>query len=140
MLNLRQFVSPAQLSVLRGLCSTTTTEEWKHFVDTMEGLKKTIASMPKTYETDGQGDAAVAYLHYFSGGSDWWVTERDMGCQNADGSWDMEQTQAFGLVCLNDWEPEHGYISIAELIKNGVELDLYWTPKTVGEIKEALCR
>ena len=31
-----------------------------------------------------------------------------------------------------------GYISIDELIKHGAELDLYWNPKTVGEIKAKL--
>jgi hypothetical protein len=31
--------------------------------------------------------------------------------------------------------PELGYISIEELVANGIELDLYWTPKTLAEVK-----
>jgi hypothetical protein len=31
--------------------------------------------------------------------------------------------------------PELGYISIAELVANNVELDLYFTPRTLAEVK-----
>ncbi|MBL0011067.1 MAG: DUF2958 domain-containing protein [Nitrosomonas sp.] len=83
--------------------------------------------MPKTYGQDGMGDKAIAYLHYFSGGSDWYITEKDM---------EDEQLQAFGLANLGQGG-ELGYISIQELIDAGVEIDLYWTPKTIGQIKGA---
>ena len=127
-LNLKQFVNRSQLQVMRDLCKG---EEGEHFVSTIETLKNTIATMPATYDTDGQGDAAIVHLHYFTGASDWWITERD--CE-------QEQLQAFGFVCLNGWvdDAELGYISIDELIKHGAELDLYWNPKTVGEIKAKL--
>ena len=97
----------------------------------MVDLEKTINEMPKSYETDGQGGEAKVVLHYFKDGSDWWIIEKDL---------EPEQHQAFGFACLNgDVEcAELGYISIAELIKYGVELDLYWTPKTLKEIKAEL--
>ncbi len=103
-------------------------EEGEYFKKMMEGLKKTIAEMPKTYETDGQGDAAMAILHYFNSSSDWYIIERDQ---------EEEQIQAFGFVCLNGDvdNAELGYINIQELIKYGVELDLYYAPETIGDIK-----
>jgi hypothetical protein len=76
--------------------------------------------MPKTYETDGQGDEAIAHLHYFTSGFDWYITERDM---------EEEQLQAFGLACVH--ETELGYISIVELLRNGAELDLHFMPKAI---------
>ena len=106
-------------------------EEWEHFGDLIERLKTTIATMPIPYDTDREGLEAKAILHYFKGSSDWWITERDyMG----------EQLQAFGLACLNgDYlNAELGYISIQDLIENDVELDLYYKPETIKEIKEKL--
>jgi hypothetical protein len=90
-----------------------------------------IETMPKTYETDGQGGEAVVHLHYFRGSIDAWITEKDRG----DGG-DMSQHQAFGKVSLGGGvdNAELGYVSISELIENNVELDLYWEPKTLGEL------
>ena len=62
--------------------------------------------------SDGKGDDAVVYLHYFRGGMDWYITEKDM---------EEEQHQAFGLADLG-YGGELGYISIQELIDNGVSL------------------
>ena len=101
-------------------------EESTYFWGIQKELQDTITAMPKTYETDGQGENAIAYLHYFNANSDWWITEKD--CEE-------DQHQAFGLVSLNGQDKELGYISIFALIKMGVELDLHWTPKTIKEIK-----
>jgi hypothetical protein len=97
-----------------------------------------IRTMPKTYEQDGKGDDAVVHLHYFMGSIDAWVTERDMGA--VAGSTEIgEQLQAFGFMNLGDPEnAELGYISIKEMIEAGVELDLYWGPKTLAEVKKGL--
>ena len=72
------------------------------------------------------GDNAVAVLHYFGRVGDWYIVERD----SSD-----EQHQAFGVACLSGEYPEKGYISIAELIASGIELDLHWTPKKLCEIE-----
>jgi hypothetical protein len=40
-----------------------------------------------------------------------------------------EQLQAFGLACM--FEKELGYISIAELLRNGAELDLHFEPRAI---------
>lgn len=86
-------------------------------------LAQTFATMHKVYEQDGAGDAAIVHLHYFTSSGDWYITERDTS---------VAQHQAFGSADL-DCGPELGYISIAELIANGAELDLHWTPRTLGE-------
>jgi hypothetical protein len=100
-------------------------------LDHLAAVTETISTMPKTYETDGQEDKALVFLHYFNSGSDWWITERD--CEE-------DQLQAFGFVCLNgDREmAELGYIDIEELGRAGVELDLYWQVKPLSDVKREL--
>jgi len=83
-----------------------------------------VEHMPKTHETDGQGLNAVAHLHYFTPGADWYITERDM---------EADQLQAFGLADLG-YGGELGYISIVELLECGAELDLHWTPTKMADI------
>jgi len=100
-------------------------EEKQYFSSLLQSVAETINTMPKTYEQDGLGRKAVAYLHYFVGGNDWYITERDM---------EPEQSQAFGVVSLNGHEPETGYISIEELVQHNVELDLHFTPTQLDQI------
>ena len=104
-------------------------EEKQFFFDKVAELAETITTMPKTYEQDGKGEAAIAYLHYFRGNQNWWITEKDVGTADEPG-----QHQAFGLADLG-YGGELGYISIVELVKAGVELDLYFKPQTLGEIR-----
>jgi len=124
---LKDFVSVPQLKALEaGLRG----EEAGAFEEIIERLTSTIATMPVVYEQDGKGDEAVAYLHYFSPSWDWWITEKD----SVKGE---PQHRAFGLV--KGYELELGYVPISELIEHGgIELDFYWTPKTLGEIKKGL--
>ena len=120
------FVSREQRAVMRDLSRSG--EEQGFFQEKLLEFGNRVASMPKTYDQDGKGDEAVAYLHYFHGGSDWYITEKDM-----DGGVD----QAFGYTVLNgDTEnAELGYISIAELTECGVDLDLHFEPRTLREVK-----
>jgi len=119
----KDFVSDSQLEAMgngvRG-------EEGEFFKTLFVKLAERINNMPVTYKTDGQGDEAIVHLHYFRDNMDWYITEKDVG---------DEQIQAFGLADLGMGFPELGYISIEELVANGIELDLYWTPKTLGEVK-----
>jgi len=126
LVTLRGFICSSQLSTL-GDCLRG--EEKEFFRDKMAEMADTISAMPKTYQQDGMGDKAVVHLHYFMGGMDWWITEKDIETPDEPG-----QHQAFGLVDLG-YGAELGYVSIVELIRTGIELDLYWTPKTLGEIK-----
>lgn len=101
-------------------------EERGFFREAFRELEKIIASMPVTYGQDGLGEGAVVHLHYFYGGCDWWITEKDV-----DGGID----QAFGLVDLGHG-PELGYISIRELVSMaGVNVDLHWEPQTLAQVK-----
>lgn len=118
---IKNFITPSELEVIGNAVRGEEGEFWKA---KLVELGELVGSMPTTYQTDGQGDAAVAFLHYFTPDCDWYVTERDS---------EEEQLQAFGLACI--WESELGYISIAELIECGVELDLYWSPKTLAQVK-----
>jgi E3 ubiquitin-protein ligase DOA10 len=120
---LRTFVSNQQLTTIvdgyrRG-------EESEFFEEKLEEYATRVQSMHKTYEQDGKGDDAIVHLHYFKGGMDWYITERDV---------EEYQHQAFGKADLGHGG-ELGYISIEELKTNNVELDLHWTPVRIGDIK-----
>ena len=113
-------------------------EEGQYFIDLLVNLKYVIENMPRTYETEKlQTKDKVVHLHYFRGSVDAWVVERDMG----DSKYQAEigpQHQAFGAITMINesiGDSEWGYFSIQELIENGIELDLHWTPKTVKEVK-----
>lgn len=109
-------------------------EEKEFFYETANRLVATIAAMPKTYETDKSSKDAVIHLHYFKGGADWWILEKDKG--SPDDTPEQFQSQAFGQACLGQGygDGELGYISIAELIQNNVELDFHWKPITLKEL------
>ena len=105
-------------------------EEGQFFRDKINEFKARIEAMPVTYAQDGLGDQATVYLHYFKDGADWWIMEKD---SDPDGE---GQIQAFGYADLG-YGAELGYISIEELVTDGIELDLYFTPATVAELKAA---
>lgn len=120
--SLRDFVPNVQLHIIRDLFDG---EEGLYFIKKMIELNSLIDIMPVTYGQDGMGDKAVAYLHYFNGGMDFYITEKDM---------ESDQIQAFGLVNMGHGA-ELGYVSIVELLKNNVEIDLYFEPTEIGELK-----
>ena len=122
-MTLRRFMPTAEIDTI---VDNIRGEEGQFFLDKIEELYRLVETMPKTYEQDGLGELAVAHLHYFSGSGDWYITDRDM---------EPVQHQAFGLADLYGDGGEIGYISIVELIREGVELDLYWQPKTLAEIR-----
>ena len=121
---LEAFISKTQLSAIKNFLGT---EEKEFYIAKINEIYETIKNMPKTYDTDGQGDSAIVYLHYFINDSDFYITEKDI---------EDEQLQAFGLVSLSGSEPELGYVPISELIDMNVELDLYWSPKTLKKVIE----
>jgi hypothetical protein len=118
---LEMFMSTAQV---RALGAGIRGEEKEYFRAKIAEMAETVRTMPNTYETDGQGNAAIAHLHYFTGAWDWYITERD--------TCDGPQLQAFGLV--HGHEHELGYINIHEITRNRAELDLHWTPKSLAEL------
>lgn len=68
------------------------------------------------------------HLHYFFRGCDWYIQEKDIDSEDG-------QIQAFGLANLG-YGFELGYISIQELVENGVELNLHFTPCTREKLNE----
>jgi hypothetical protein len=125
LVTLRTLTAPTQRAVI---LAAARGEESEHFLAIIDRVHAAWQAMPKTYETDAQGRAALARLHYFTGGCDWWIVERDADPDNAG------QVQAFGVADLGMGR-ELGYISIPELLENGAELDLHYTePKTIGEL------
>jgi hypothetical protein len=120
---LRQFIGKTQIRCLSDLCRG---EERQYFIDKLCALAELVSTMPKTYEQDGLGKEAIAYLHYFTSGTDHYITEKDM---------EAEQHQAFGSANIG-YGPELGYISIVELLSCGAELDLYFEPKTLATIED----
>jgi hypothetical protein len=104
-------------------------EERPYFAEKIREYNARIDAMPKTYETDGQGENAIVHLHYFSGGGDWYITEKDSDPDQTG------QVQAFGLADPFGDGGELGYISILELRRAGVELDLHWTPQPLALLR-----
>jgi len=121
--NMKYFMGDMQIQALEQV-------EDPYWMEIMERLNERVAIMPKTYEQNGLGDNAIAYLHYFTSSFDWYITEKDLTDEDTEIG---EQQQAFGLACL--FESEMGFIPITEIIKLGAELDFYFTPRTLGEIK-----
>lgn len=128
---IRAYMSPRQsdavLELMRG-------EEGMFFIDKMIELDRCIADMPVTYGQSEESDP-VAYLHYFIGGSDWYITEKDMEGKGTE--------QAYGFACLNGdmMNAEYGFISIDELsslVIRGfmtVDLDFHFEPTPMSVIK-----
>ena len=117
----RPFLARAQLNTMAAGCRG---EEKEYFMQLFIDLSVRITAMPKTYEQDGLMMQAVVHLHYFLGGSDWYITEKDV---------DGGVRQAFGYVVLNGDEDcsELGYLSIEEITRNGAELNLHFQPCTL---------
>lgn len=130
---LRPFISKPQLATILQL---TKGEEGDFYAQKLAEYAERVSKAPRVYEQDGKGDEAIVYLHYFLGNMDWHITELDTDESfNPDGPvrpLSSEQIQAFGFANLG-YGGELGYISIAEIISCGAELDLYWTPKTLRE-------
>lgn len=121
---LRPFIGESQLRTIADGCRG---EERDFFFDKLREYADRVSAMPKPYEQESKGDQAIVHLHYFKGSCDFHITERDSS---------EEQLQAFGLADLG-YGAELGYISIAEIIASGVELDLHWKPRPMSEVQQA---
>jgi len=100
--------------------------------------------LPALYEQDSKGDEAIVYAHFFmvdsnyhlyaTEGGDVYASDED---ERAGKPYDYH---FFGLVVGQC--PELGYSSLIEMegvrgkLGLPIERDLYWTPKTLREVKE----
>ena len=95
--------------------------------------KEIIQSLPALGSTDGDGDKAIARVKFFnpSGVGTWYATE-----------FDPESGEFFGLAHIH--EAELGAFFLSELegfvgrFGLGIERDMHWTPKTLGECRKEL--
>jgi len=128
---LRNFIPRDELETI---LENTKGEEGEFFINKLIELSTLVVMMPQTGDTEGQD--AMALLHYFGPGEcDWWITEIDRAIQS--NGVPGPQHQAFGYARMFQGCGEMGYISIAELLTSRrVELDLYWNPKPISEIRE----
>ncbi len=132
---LKCFIAPSQMSAMADGCRG---EEKDFFFEKFAEIAGIVEAMPKIYETDGQGAEAIARLHYFGGAGDWYIVEKDSNEKSDPNDTTPDNSQCFGLVSLDCNYPEAGYISLPELLENEIELDLFWTPKTIGELTKQL--
>jgi hypothetical protein len=116
---LKEYVTQYQYNAFKSNSGTFKTE--------IDFLFKTIVTMPTTYEQDSKGNESIAYLHYFVGNNDCYITERDILEEN---------DQHYGVVSLsaNGNEPEFTYISLNEVLVC-MEIDFYFKPKMIKDIK-----
>ncbi|MEI6706033.1 MAG: hypothetical protein WCK96_02735 [Methylococcales bacterium] len=126
--NIEPFLSSGQFTAMKANCLG---EEKDFFIQEIIDLEKRIDSMPVTYQQDGMGDNAIVYLHYFTSNYDCYITEKDM---------DGGVNQAFGYAMFKNAIEfaELGYISIEEITECGAQLDLYFLPCTLSEVKQTI--
>ena len=123
---------------VNGTTKTTTTWQDKHSGLRRHKLmtKELGDTIPALYANEKvkDYDSVLAPAKLFSPytGWRWFITE-----------WDRETGECFGLV--QGFETELGYFSLDELAEvtvlggvPAVERDLYWQPKTLGEIRREL--
>lgn len=129
--NKPEFTDKAKKLVPKNQLSALQEIKYREQDEAVANVNENVSLVPDLYGQDKKGKEAVAYLHYFLGGSDWYITE-----------YNEEEYTAFGFVVLNqDWQmAEFGYISMQELTKSmplnrpSIELDFYWEPATINEI------
>lgn len=116
----RPFMPEMQVEIVES------SDEFKHI---MLNLMEQISRVPALYATENVDlDDKIIHLHYFYGGSDWYIAEASL----QDG-----QLMAFGYAIINGdmQNAEWGYISIDEIKStNKVELDFHWTPVKFKDI------
>lgn len=124
-MKLSQFICPLQLKILNSLKRG---EEGEFFREKEKEIIEVLETIPSLYEQENLGDEAIFGLRYFAGGSASWLIS-EIGEPDDDGN-----IIAFGYADLG-YGGELGYINITELMSIGAEMDFYWTPKTLKEIK-----
>ena len=98
-------------------------DEFNHVI---ESITKLVEAVPdrnsEGYDEEGN---VTAWLHYFYGGSDWFIKE-----------YDSQYEEYFGYCILNQdtQMAEYGYVAVEELTTDGkVELDFYWDAMNLKE-------
>lgn len=119
---MQTYLPPAQRRTVELLLKG---EEGEFFEQTLIHWADVVHHMPRAMPSDLKSlDDAVAHLHYFYGGCDWYILEpadKDRVC--------------FCYANLGDDDnAEYGSLWLGEFDNLPVELDLHWTPKTMSEV------
>ena len=97
--------------------------------------KERLSKIPKLYETENVPLAdKLVYLHFFIGGSDWYIAEYD----GDDLLW------GYAILNGDDINAEWGYISFSELkeikidgwLEIDCELEEHWKVRKASEIEK----
>lgn len=119
-------LTDAQKTAIEMMCDcqkTCVERGWSEYGAIIERLGQTLSKLPPLYAQDGMGYDAVVYAHYFAGGTDIFVTER-------------ECDELFGYTILGGYYEmsEFGYNNLSELKGlRFLNLDFHWRPKTLRE-------
>ncbi len=118
---IQPFLSNGQFRTMHELMS----DDGAFYVNAAIDFAARIAAMPATYEQRDVNDA-VAHLHYFIGGCDAYITEKDIegGVHQSYGIRDI----GYGFSA--------GYICITEMVEAGAQLDLHFTPAPLSTIRK----
>lgn len=137
----KKLIPPMQLKVVKELLQG---EEGEYFAEKLAEIEsigkelsnRSLARERKAYqktnptEPDFTMNVAMPSVHYFNGGSDWYIYE-----------WNQKDNVFFGYTILNGdtINAEFGDISPAEIFQNfglgrNVEMDFYFTPKPLKDL------
>ena len=124
---LRPYLFAGQLATLEQLCEG---EEGEYFRGLVVELAAQIGSIPAMDEGPEVTNDSPVKLHYFYQGSDWYIFELEHVAED-------DVVLGFGWAILGgDYQmAELGCINVSELLVCGVELDLHFAQKTLGQVR-----
>ena len=115
------------LSIIPSSQKEVMLEAFEAHRQSIQDLANILKYMPRLYKQDGLGGKAYAFLHYFMGGSDWYISEIEVE--------NNKVVQAYGFTLLNGdaGGAEYGYIPIGSKqhfldIDPMLNLDLWFEP------------
>lgn len=117
-----RFIGRTQKAALRDFLRGP---EGKDFRELINQAETNAAAIPAMYAQDGKGINAMAFTHLFKGGRDVYLME-------------MNDSEAFGLGRSHPHDAEFSYFDLQELRTLDLEIDLHFTPQSVGVIKDFL--
>lgn len=124
---LRPYLFAGQIAALERLSKG---QEGEYFLRLVVDLAGRIRSVPAMDHGPEVTNDSPVMLHYFFQGSDWYIFE----LQHVE---EDDVVLGFGWAILGgDYQmAELGYIGVSELLSCGVELDFYFPPKTLGQVR-----
>ena len=125
--HLRPYLFAGQLAALEQLSKG---EEGEYFLRLVVDLAARVRSIPALDQGPEVTNDSAVMLHYFFQGSDWYIFELQHIAEE-------DVVLGFGWAILGgDYQmAELGCIGVSELLACGVELDLHFAPRTLGQVR-----